>query len=82
MACPRNISIISMIGAASSHDSEPRWNEAHSSENIVYEDGKQACRGSLNGPFRVVFSRGNSSRPRHTILTGLEAPYRYTRNLA
>ena len=32
-----------------------------SSENIVYEDGKQACRGSLNGPFRVVFSRGVKS---------------------
>ena len=28
-----------------------------SSENIVYEDGKQACRGYLNGPFRVVFSK-------------------------
>ncbi len=52
-----------------------------SSENIVYEDGKKACRGSLNGIFWVVFSRGNSSRPRHTILTGLGAPYRYTQNL-
>ena len=29
-----------------------------SSENIVYEYGKQAYRGSLNGPFRVVFSMG------------------------
>ena len=68
-ACPRNIYIISMIGAARNHDSEPRWNYTHcdgkrvyvSSENIVYEDGKQACRGSLNGPFRVVFSRGVKS---------------------
>jgi hypothetical protein len=39
-----------MIGAASSHDAEPRWNETHcdgklvsacmfSSENIAYDDG-------------------------------------------
>jgi hypothetical protein len=44
------------------------------SEKNVYEDGKQACRGSLSDPFRIVVSRGNSSRPRHTILTGLGAP--------
>ena len=28
-ACPRNISTISMIGAASNHDSEPHWNDTH-----------------------------------------------------
>ena len=31
------------------------------SESIVYENGKQACRGSLNGPFRIVLSRGVKS---------------------
>ena len=79
-----------MIGAARNHDSEPRWNDTHcdgkrvyvSLKNIVYEDGKQACRGSLSDPFRIVLSRGNSSRPRRTILTGLGAPYIYTKNLA
>ena len=28
-ACPRIISIISMIGAANKHDSEPRWDDTH-----------------------------------------------------
>ena len=60
-----------MIGAASNHDSEPRWNDTHFDGKrvyvflgkIVYEDGKQACRGSLNGPFRVVFSRETAQDP-------------------
>ncbi len=47
-----------------------------SSEYIIYEDGKKACRGSLSDPFRIMLTRGNSSRPRHTILTGIGAPYR------
>jgi hypothetical protein len=56
-----------MIGAANKHDYEPRWDDTHCDgkrvyvlfRNIVYEYGKQACRGFLSEPFGVkAFPQG------------------------
>ncbi len=53
-----------MIGAASKHGSEPLWDDTHCYGKrvrvllkiTVYEDDKQAFRGSLSGASRIMLS--------------------------
>ena len=58
-----------MIGAANKHDSEARWDDTHCDGKrvyvkiLVYEDGKQACRGSLSDPFRITLQGETAQDP-------------------